>query len=553
MGQFKPMVKMETTEPSVELKLKKGGKVAKKADGGMMGAPMSAAGAMPPSMPARGGMMGAASPMKPSLAARRRAMRGMPAGAGPAGPVGSAAQMQPSMPPTAPAMKKGGKAKGGKAKGGKADMGQDKAMIKKAFKQHDMQEHKGGKGTKLALKKGGKMATGGVAKGQGGYAKGGIINTESQGGSYRNTKMDTAKPNHSSAKTGGVKNGNSGGFKHGGKIKKMATGGVVNGQGGYAAGGSPVPQRLSPPRDARFLPLEQMDFAELERRYPIDARPLSSQRSYRQDNYGNSEEIGYDGKPLSSYSPSKLAKHYAITGTSPSYPTMDEAELEGRYPTPTRQGGVTLKDGTFIAGVANSQGGVNVGTPDFFQKYADNPEIMRKLNEMYNADAIGAIPAPYSEITYPTPKPAPYSEITYPTPIPAPYSEITYPTPIPAPEEIPPPREIPPPPPTSTPQPERPEPPKQNKKGGSIKKAYAAGGTVNSGRPVAMPQGRKPASKPVAINELAGTFKRGGSVTPAQGRLMKANAAENASTMRAAKADNNLKYSKYQKRNGGAC
>jgi len=37
----------------------------------------------------------------------------------------------------------------------KMDIGQDKAMIKKAFKQHDMQEHKGGKGTKLALKKGG--------------------------------------------------------------------------------------------------------------------------------------------------------------------------------------------------------------------------------------------------------------------------------------------------------------------------------------------------------------------------------------------------------------
>ena len=35
------------------------------------------------------------------------------------------------------------------------DMKQDKAMIKKAFKQHDMQEHKGGKGTSLALKKGG--------------------------------------------------------------------------------------------------------------------------------------------------------------------------------------------------------------------------------------------------------------------------------------------------------------------------------------------------------------------------------------------------------------
>jgi hypothetical protein len=37
----------------------------------------------------------------------------------------------------------------------KKDLAQDKAMIKKAIKQHDMQEHKGGKGTKLALKKGG--------------------------------------------------------------------------------------------------------------------------------------------------------------------------------------------------------------------------------------------------------------------------------------------------------------------------------------------------------------------------------------------------------------
>ena len=37
----------------------------------------------------------------------------------------------------------------------KKDMAQDKAMIKKAFKQHDQQEHKGGKGTSLKLKKGG--------------------------------------------------------------------------------------------------------------------------------------------------------------------------------------------------------------------------------------------------------------------------------------------------------------------------------------------------------------------------------------------------------------
>jgi hypothetical protein len=39
--------------------------------------------------------------------------------------------------------------------GMKSDKAQDKAMIKKAFKQHDAQEHKGGKGTMLKLKKGG--------------------------------------------------------------------------------------------------------------------------------------------------------------------------------------------------------------------------------------------------------------------------------------------------------------------------------------------------------------------------------------------------------------
>jgi hypothetical protein len=49
------------------------------------------------------------------------------------------------------------------------DKKQDVAMIKKAFKEHDAQEHKGGKGTKITLKKGGmamkKMAKGGRADG----------------------------------------------------------------------------------------------------------------------------------------------------------------------------------------------------------------------------------------------------------------------------------------------------------------------------------------------------------------------------------------------------
>ena len=235
MGQFKPMVKMETTEPSVELKLKKGGKVAKKADGGMMGAPM---GSMPPAMPARGGMMGAKAPMRPPLAMRRRAMRGLPSGAGPAGPVGGAAQMQSSMPPPMPAapMKKGGK----------ADMPQDKAMIKKAFKQHDKQEHPGGKGTSLKLKHGGKMATGGVVKGQAGFASGGVIPSRSTSGSPATTIVDTAKYDNAPADTKGVKNSNAGGFKKGGKIKGMMDGGMMGDgmmddgmPGAYKKGGAP--------------------------------------------------------------------------------------------------------------------------------------------------------------------------------------------------------------------------------------------------------------------------------------------------------------------------
>ena len=67
--------------------------------------------------------------------------------AAPMSPLASAAQ-----PPMAPS---GMMKKGGKVEGSKADMEQDKAMIKKAFKQHDSQEHKGGKGTTLKLKKGG--------------------------------------------------------------------------------------------------------------------------------------------------------------------------------------------------------------------------------------------------------------------------------------------------------------------------------------------------------------------------------------------------------------
>jgi len=59
----------------------------------------------------------------------------------------------------------------------KMDMAQDKAMVKKAFRMHDKQEHKGSSTDLSALKKGGKikkMCGGGKMKK---YAKGGAVET----------------------------------------------------------------------------------------------------------------------------------------------------------------------------------------------------------------------------------------------------------------------------------------------------------------------------------------------------------------------------------------
>jgi hypothetical protein len=219
----------------------------------------------------------------------------------------------------------------------KMDMSQDKAMIKKAFKQHDMQEHKGGKGTNLKLKKGGKMATGGVVNGQGGFATGGVVN--GQGGFA----------------TGGVAKSNGGGYKKGGKIKKMAVGGGL----------------------------------------------LST------------------------------------------------------------LGGAMLKPGSSGGGgggddASSGLGSVNSGASTI-------GKALSNIRSSVGGGGGSTVETPPTETMYEPPPPSS---------VPSPY-----------------------------------------KRGGKAsKKAYAAGGTVNSGRPVAMPQGRKPASKPVAINELAGTYKRGGRV-----------------------------------------
>jgi len=189
MGQFKPMVKMETTEPSVELKLKKGGCVTsakKMMNGGVMGALSQA-----PAPGARGGMAPTARPGKPSMMQRRKAMMGRPM----------------------------------MAEGGKAS-----AM--EALKAHaDKPASKGHAGLKTGgvakSPKPGNYATGGVVNGQGGFKAGGIIKSEKG-----KTMMHTAKVDHNSAPTGEVKLGNAGGYKKGGATKKAyATGGAVNNSG----------------------------------------------------------------------------------------------------------------------------------------------------------------------------------------------------------------------------------------------------------------------------------------------------------------------------------
>jgi hypothetical protein len=204
MGQFKPMVKMETTEPSVILKLKKGGHVnmkkGGKAEAGHKKMAMGG-GAMESLMgtPALVGRPAVNAPVrapgKPSMASRRKAMMAKPAMAKPAMPAGN-----PSMP--AP-MKKGGKAEGGESKAAhKAEMKAIKGVDKKLTKHASKAASKGHKGLKtggVALGNGGGYKTGGVADGQGGY------------------------------KTGGVALGNGGAFKKGGATKKAyATGGTVD-------------------------------------------------------------------------------------------------------------------------------------------------------------------------------------------------------------------------------------------------------------------------------------------------------------------------------------
>ena len=273
MSEFKPMVKMYTDEPSVILKLKKGGKVkSKNKDEGHK--PMSQhAHAMHEAMEAEYGK----SPKKPSMNERRKAMNpqmfkkggkvahrvmggGMPMGApmgaqagAPMGaPVANPAAMQAMAPAALGAMpnrqrmlrqamvrkalmgmKKGGSTEGcaklekelkhhekldmsqahpmRKASGGAIDRDETRTTIEKGAKK--FAKTKMHDGNKLDRAHG----TGEVKEGKpGGYAMGGTI--EGNEKKFENTKMNTAKRDSSGGNTGGVKMGNSGGFKEGGKV-----------------------------------------------------------------------------------------------------------------------------------------------------------------------------------------------------------------------------------------------------------------------------------------------------------------------------------------------
>jgi hypothetical protein len=278
MSKFAPMVKMNTTEPSVILKLKKGGKVKSKNSEDCGHKPMSSH--------AMGGVFeseAGQSPKRPSMAARNKAMNpnlyakggkvahkvlgGGMGGVPTVNPMGGmmGAQGAPAMNPMGAAalgkMAPNARAKRamqvrkaltGMKKGGSADP-KCCAALEKELKHHeslksDVAHHADGGSaidrsmTRTTLKNSVKpfvskvdtvkpdnkvRKTGEVKQGNGGgyktggatkaYAAGGTI--EGNEGRFENTKVNTARPFSGSKDTGGVRMSNAGGFKKGGTIE----------------------------------------------------------------------------------------------------------------------------------------------------------------------------------------------------------------------------------------------------------------------------------------------------------------------------------------------
>jgi len=212
MGDFKQMVKMETTEPSVILKLKKGGSAHKKMKHG------GDADHKPMQSKMNGGIMGALSGATPVI----RGTTAAPVARMPARP--SMASRRKAMMAKAPMMPKKMMAKdGGKAcyaEGGKVEA--TKGVIPVSASKKGAEKYVSNISTaEYTTKTSGK--TGDVKYGNGGgYKTGGVV--LGNGGGYKKGGKACA--------TGGVALGNAGGYKKGGASKKAyANGGSVNDEG----------------------------------------------------------------------------------------------------------------------------------------------------------------------------------------------------------------------------------------------------------------------------------------------------------------------------------
>ncbi len=258
MGQFKPMVKMFTDEPSVILKLKKGGKVASKAAGQSEGFKSMASNNAKVFEAAENGV----APKKPSMAARRKAMNPnqyakggkvahkqmggmMPASPGsmPGATAPSPAPMQAmgrsalaGMPPDRRAARAMAvrRALTGMKKGGSADC----AALEKELKHHEAMS---------ASKAHGKASGGAIDKAETKTTIKGNANK------FAKTKMDTAHKDKAHG-TGEIKEKNGGGYAKGGNVSKFVNTKMHDGDktdkahgtkgikeangGGYAKGGN---------------------------------------------------------------------------------------------------------------------------------------------------------------------------------------------------------------------------------------------------------------------------------------------------------------------------
>lgn len=234
MGQFKPMVKMMTTEPTVELKLKKGGSAHKKMkhggdashkpmqkmmDGGVMGALSGAT----PIIAGRTAAPVARVPARPSMASRRKAMMARPSMGRRVMKSGGDVEKELKAHASKPASKAhAGLNKGGACykDGGKVEA--SKGVIPVSASKKGAEKYVSNISTaEYTTKTSGK--TGDVKYGNGGgYKTGGVV--LGNGGGYKKGGKACA--------TGGVALGNAGGYKKGGASKKAyANGGSVNDEG----------------------------------------------------------------------------------------------------------------------------------------------------------------------------------------------------------------------------------------------------------------------------------------------------------------------------------